>query len=68
MGGSGGSCGYGALGEYVWLGGSSWSGVQSLANSGYFLAILSDPKIFSIGHSVFDDPKEFDDLQVLDGL
>ena len=38
-----GSC---ALGESVWLDGSGWSGVPSLANSGYFPTILSDPKVF----------------------
>ena len=53
-----GSC---ALGESVWLDGSGWSGVPSLANSGYLLAILSD-SVFSNGHSVFDDPKDSDDL------
>ena len=37
-----GSYGTGALGEYVKLGGSGWSGVSSLTNSWYFLAILSD--------------------------
>ena len=30
--------------------------------SAYFLAILSDPKVFSNGNIVFDDPKDFDDL------
>ena len=42
--------------------------MPSLANSGYFLAILSDTKVFSNGNIVFDDPKEFDDPQVFDGL
>ena len=63
-----GSYGTGALGEYFRLGGSGWSGVPSLANSRYLLAILSDSKVFSNGHSVFDDPKDSDDLQVLEGL
>ena len=63
-----GSCGSCALGESVRPDGSGWSGVPSLANSGYLLAILSDSKVFSNGHSVFDDPKDSDDLQVLDGL
>ena len=60
-----GSC---ALGESVWLDGSGWSGVPSLANSGYFPTILSDPKVFPNGIIVFDDPKEFDDPQVSDNL
>ena len=60
-----GSC---ALGESVWLDGSGWSGVPSLACSGYSLAILSDPKVFSNGNIVFDDPKDFDDLLVSDGV
>ena len=57
-----GSCRSGVLGESAWLGGSGWSGVPSLACSGYSLAILSDPKVFSNGNIVFDDPKYFDDL------
>ena len=52
-----GSYGTGALGEYVRLGGSGWSGVSSLTNSWYFLAILSDRKVFSNENIVFDVPK-----------
>ena len=36
--------------------------------SAYFLAILSDPKVSLNGNIVFDDAKEFDDPQVVDGL
>ena len=63
-----GSCGSCALGESVRPDGSGWSGVPSLANSSYFLTILSDPKVFPNGIFVFDDPKEFDDPQAFDGL
>ena len=35
---------------------------------GTFFAIWSDPKVFSNGNIVFDDPKEFDDPQVSDSL
>ena len=52
-----GSYGTGALGEYVRLGGSGWSGVSSLTNSWYFLSILSDQKVFSNENIVFDVPK-----------
>ena len=52
-----GSYGTGALGESVKLGGSGWSGVSSLTNSWYFLAILSDQKVFSNENIVFDVPK-----------
>ena len=52
-----GSYGTGALGEYVRLGGSVWSGVSSLTNSWHFLAILSDRKVFSNENIVFDVPK-----------
>ena len=52
-----GSYGTGALGESVKLGGSGWSGVSSLTNSWYFLAILSDRKVFSNENIVFDVPK-----------
>ena len=45
---------------------SGWSGVPSLANSGNFLAIKSDPKIFTNGNIAFDDPMEFDGPQVFD--
>ena len=34
----------------------------------FFQAICSDPKVFSNGIIVFDDPKEFDDFQVSDSL
>ena len=40
------SCGSGGHGESARLGESGWSGVPSLANSGYFPTILSDPKVF----------------------
>ena len=49
-----GSCGSGGLGG---LGGSGWCDLSSWAKSGYFLAIRSDPKVFSNGNIVFDDPK-----------
>ena len=42
--------------------------MPSLANSGYFLAIFSDPKVFSNGNIVSDDQKEFDAPQVSDDL
>ena len=51
-----GSYGTGALGEYVRLGGSGVS-LSSLTNSWYFLAILSDRKVFSNENIVFDVPK-----------
>ena len=35
--------------------------MPTLAVSAYFLAILSDPKVFHNGSMIFDDPKEFDD-------
>ena len=34
----------------------------------YFLSISYHPKVFGNGNIVFDDPKEFDDPQVSDGL
>ena len=42
------SCGSGGHGESARLGESGWSGVPSLANSWYFPAIPSDPKILKI--------------------
>ena len=42
--------------------------MQSLANYGHFLAISYRPKVFSNGNIGFDDSKEFDELQVADGL
>ena len=38
--------------------------LPSWANSGYFLAIRSDPTVFTNGNIVLDDLKEFDDPQV----
>ena len=63
-----GSYGTGALGEYFRLGGSGWSGVPSLANSGYFLddpnefdnpQVFEDPKGISIGSMDYDNPKVY---------
>ena len=42
--------------------------MPSWANSVYFLATQSDPKVFSNGNIVFDDPAEFDDRQVCESL
>ena len=42
--------------------GSGWSGMSSLAISGYFLATLSDPKLLSNGSMVSDYTKELDDF------
>ena len=39
--------------ESAWLGGFAWSGVPTLARSGYFLASLSDSKQFSNGSIVW---------------
>ena len=39
-----------------------------MANYGHFLAISYRPKVFSNGNIGFDDSKEFDELQVADGL
>ena len=41
---------------------------RSLAHYGYFLAISYRPKVFSNGNIGFDDPKEFDEFKIADGL
>ena len=66
----GGSCGSSGLDESAWLGGSGWSGVQSLANSRYFLdysQVADGLNFISNENMDFNDPKDFDDPQALDG-